>query len=64
MGRYAAGVDLGRWRLSGLLAWWFWQSAHIFFLIGFRNRAVVLIDWTVAYWTYERGARIIFDDRR
>ena len=43
----------------GLLAWWFWLSAHIFFLIGFRNRLVVLLDWTWAYWSYQRGARIV-----
>lgn len=59
IGRRAAVVDFGRLRLSGLLAWWFWLTAHIFFLIGFRNRLVVLIDWAAAYWTYRRGARII-----
>jgi NADH dehydrogenase len=59
IGRRAAVVDLGRLRVSGLLAWWFWLSAHIFFLIGFRNRLVVLIDWAGAYWTYRRNARII-----
>jgi NADH dehydrogenase len=59
IGRRAAVVDLGRVRLSGLVAWWFWLSAHIFFLIGFRNRLVVLIDWAAAYWTYRRSARII-----
>jgi len=59
IGRMAAVVDFGRVRLSGLLAWWLWLVAHIFFLIGFRNRVVVLIDWASAYWTYQRGARII-----
>ena len=59
IGRMAAVVDLGRIHLSGLLAWWFWLAAHIYFLIGFRNRVVVLIDWAAAYWTYQRGARII-----
>ncbi len=59
IGRMAAVVDLGRVRFSGMLAWWFWLLAHIFFLIGFRNRLVVLIDWASAYWTYRRGARII-----
>jgi NADH dehydrogenase len=59
IGRRAAVVDFGRLRISGLLAWWFWLSAHIFFLIGFRNRLVVLIDWAAAYWTYRRSARII-----
>lgn len=59
IGRRAAVVDFRRLRLTGLLAWWFWLSAHIFFLIGFRNRLVVLIDWAAAYWTYRRSARII-----
>ncbi|WP_058833532.1 NAD(P)/FAD-dependent oxidoreductase [Luteimonas abyssi] len=60
IGRQAAVADLGRVRLSGVLAWWFWLWAHVFFLIGFRNRLVVLLNWTWAYWTYQRGARIIF----
>ncbi|HVR81977.1 MAG TPA: NAD(P)/FAD-dependent oxidoreductase [Luteimonas sp.] len=59
IGRRAGVVDLGRLQLSGALAWWFWLSAHIFFLIGFRNRLVVLIDWAWAYWSYRRNARII-----
>lgn len=64
IGRHAAVVDLGRVRLSGLLAWWFWLLAHVYFLIGFRNRLVVLIDWADAYWTYDRGARIIIEASR
>ena len=59
IGRRAAIVDLGRLRFSGFIAWAFWLAAHVFFLIGFRNRAVVLLDWAVAYWTYQRNARII-----
>jgi NADH:ubiquinone reductase (H+-translocating) len=59
IGRRAAVVQLGPVRLTGIIAWWFWLTAHIFFLIGFRNRLVVLIDWASAYWTYRRGARII-----
>ncbi|HWW32772.1 MAG TPA: NAD(P)/FAD-dependent oxidoreductase [Steroidobacteraceae bacterium] len=61
IGRGAAVVDLGRVRLTGLVAWWFWLLAHVYFLIGFRNRLVVLIDWADAYWTYHRGARIIVE---
>lgn len=68
IGRMAAIVHLGRLQLSGVLAWWFWLAAHVFFLIGFRNRIVVLLNWAVAYWSYQRSARIIFgddqDDRR
>jgi NADH dehydrogenase len=59
IGRMAAVADFGRVRLSGLLAWWVWLTAHIYFLIGFRNRLVVLIDWAEAYWSYRRAARII-----
>jgi len=61
IGRMAAVVDLHGFRFSGLLAWWFWLAAHIFFLIGFRNRMIVLIDWAWAYFSYQRNARIILD---
>ena len=59
IGRRAAVVDLGKLRFSGYPAWAFWLLAHIFFLIGFRNRMVVLIDWAWSYWSYQRNARII-----
>lgn len=59
IGRMAAVVHLGRLKLSGLLAWWFWLCVHILFLIGFRNRLIVLINWAWAYWSYQRHARII-----
>lgn len=59
IGRRAAVVDIHGHQLSGTFAWCFWLTAHIFFLIGFRNRLVVLIDWAWAYFSYERSARII-----
>ena len=59
VGRKAAVADFGRIRLSGLPAWLAWSFAHIWFLIGFRNRLFVLIDWAWAYFTYDRGARLI-----
>lgn len=62
IGRMAAVVHLGRLKFSGTLAWWFWLAAHVFFLIGFRNRLVVLLNWAWAYWSYQRAARIIFGD--
>ena len=62
IGRMAAIVHLGRLQISGVLAWGFWLAAHVFFLIGFRNRIVVLLTWAVAYWSYQRSARIIFGD--
>ena len=63
IGRMAAVVDLRGLRFSGLLAWWFWLAAHVFFLIGFRNRIVVLLNWFLAYWSYQRAARIIVGHR-
>jgi NADH dehydrogenase len=57
-------VDLHGFKLSGLLAWWFWLAAHVFFLIGFRNRLVVLLNWAWAYWSYQRAARIILGSGR
>ena len=64
IGRMAAVVDLRGFQLSGLLAWWFWLAAHVFFLIGFRNRVSVLLNWALAYWTYQRGARIVLGQDR
>ncbi len=59
IGRLSAVVDMGWIKLSGIIAWLFWLAAHIFFLIGFRNRIVVLLDWAWSYWSYQRNARII-----
>lgn len=63
IGRNAAVVDLatplGPLRFSGYFAWLFWLFAHIYFLIGFRNRIVVLIDWASAYWSFRRYARVV-----
>jgi NADH dehydrogenase len=64
IGRSKAVALLGRMKLSGYPAWVMWLTAHIFFLIGFRNRIVVLIDWAWAYWTFQRGARIISEPPR
>jgi NADH dehydrogenase FAD-containing subunit len=59
IGRNQAVVDFGWMRLSGRLAWLLWVFAHIYFLIGFRSRIVVTLDWLWAYITFRRGARII-----
>jgi NADH dehydrogenase len=60
IGRAAAIADLpGGIRLSGLLAWLAWLFIHIFFLIGFRNRLLVIIQWAWAYLTFQRGTRLI-----
>jgi NADH dehydrogenase FAD-containing subunit len=59
IGRHAAVADFGWLRLSGYLAWLLWGAAHIYFLIGFRNRLAVMLDWMWAYVTYQRGVRLI-----
>jgi NADH:ubiquinone reductase (H+-translocating) len=59
IGRNAAIVSLGRLKLSGTPAWLFWLFVHIFFLIGFRNRFVVMLDWMWAYLSFHRSARIV-----
>jgi NADH:ubiquinone reductase (H+-translocating) len=63
IGRNAAVADFGRLRLSGFPAWLMWLVAHIYFLINFRNRVVVLIDWAWSYFTQDRYARIVIDRR-
>ena len=59
IGRAAAVADFGKFRMSGFLAWLAWLAIHIFFLIGFRNRFLVITQWAWAYVTYQRGARLI-----
>jgi NADH:quinone reductase (non-electrogenic) len=59
IGRAAAVAQFGRIHISGFVAWLSWLFVHIFFLIGFRNRLLVFIQWAWSYFTYERGARLI-----
>jgi NADH dehydrogenase len=59
IGRAAAVAQLGRIHISGFVAWLAWLFVHIFFLIGFRNRLLVFIQWAWSYVTYDRGARLI-----
>ena len=59
IGRNSAVAMIGRLHLSGYPAWLTWLVAHIYFLINFRNRLVVMIDWAWAYWTFQRHARIV-----
>jgi NADH:ubiquinone reductase (H+-translocating) len=59
IGRAAAVAEFGRIHISGFLAWLSWLFVHILFLIGFRNRLLVFIQWAWSYVTYERGARLI-----
>jgi NADH dehydrogenase len=59
LGRASAIAEIGRWRLSGLVAWLCWCFIHILYLIGFRNRLVVMLEWAWSYLTWQRGARLI-----
>jgi NADH:ubiquinone reductase (H+-translocating) len=59
IGRAAAVAEFGKVHISGFTAWLAWLFVHIFFLIGFRNRLLVFIQWAWSYFTYERGARLI-----
>jgi NADH dehydrogenase len=59
IGRAAAVADFGRFKCSGVLAWLLWLTVHIYFLIGFRNRALVLFQWAWSWLTGGRGARLI-----
>jgi NADH dehydrogenase len=59
IGRNAAIADLGWLRASGFAAWVLWLTIHIFWLIGFRNRLTVLVQWASAYLTYQRSVRLI-----
>ena len=63
IGRSKAVAMFGKVHVWGWLAWVTWLAAHIFFLIGFRNRLVVLIDWAWAYWTFQRSARIVIGSK-
>jgi NADH:ubiquinone reductase (H+-translocating) len=59
VGRRFGVMVLGRLRLAGSIAWVLWLVVHIMYLVGFRNRVLVLLEWAWAYMTYERGARLI-----
>jgi NADH dehydrogenase len=63
IGRGSAVVDIGPVRASGFLAWVFWLFLHIFWLVGFRNRAAVLGEWAWAYLTFQRRIRLITGDQ-
>jgi len=59
IGRKSAVVDFGWIQLSGFIAWLLWSLAHIYFLIDFRARVIVMMEWAWAYFTFKRGARLI-----
>ncbi len=62
IGRSAAVLDAFGIRLTGFIAWLGWLFVHLMFLVGFRNRVIVLINWAYNYFTYDRGVRLIFGD--
>jgi NADH dehydrogenase len=59
VGRGSAIADLNWVRLTGVVAWFAWLFLHIFMLIGFRNRLMVMLEWAVAYLTFQRNVRLI-----
>src|SRR6266849_7487384 len=59
VGRSFAVLEIGKIRLTGFVAWAMWLTIHIFYLIGFRNRFLVFFQWTWAYFTFQRGTRLI-----
>jgi NADH dehydrogenase len=59
IGRKAAVIDFGWIHLRGFIAWLIWTVVHVYFLIGFRNRLIVALNWLWAYFTFQRGARLI-----
>jgi NADH dehydrogenase len=59
LGRKSAVAQIGRLRLTGFVAWVLWSVAHIYFLIGFRNRLLVATNWAWNYVTFQRGTRLI-----
>ena len=62
IGKAAAVGDIGRLHVSGLVAWLMWLFVHIFFLIGFRNRFIVIVEWAWTYLRNDRGSRLITGD--
>jgi NADH dehydrogenase len=59
IGRRAAVVKFGKLHLTGFVGWLFWSVAHIYFLIGVKNRFIVAFTWLWDYVTFQRGARLI-----
>jgi NADH dehydrogenase len=61
IGRNKAVAQLGRFEFSGIFAWWLWLTVHVLSLVGFRSRVSVLIEWAIAYFTWQRGSRVILE---
>jgi NADH dehydrogenase len=61
IGRHAAVIDFGRFRLKGIIAWLLWALIHIYLLAGLQHRLLVAVQWFWRYLTYDRGARMIIE---
>jgi NADH dehydrogenase len=59
IGRYRAIAEIGKVKLRGQIAWWFWLLIHLMYLATFRNRIIVLVEWAYSYLTYQRGSRLL-----
>jgi NADH dehydrogenase len=59
IGRYRAIAEIGKVKLRGQIAWWFWLLIHLMYLATFRNRVIVLVEWAYSYLTYQRGSRLL-----
>ncbi len=64
IGKAKAVADFGWIRFSGFFAWLLWVLVHIFFLIGFKNRIIVMLEWIFAYFTHQKSARLIVDEKK
>lgn len=64
IGRSRAIADFGKLQVTGLIAWLLWLFVHIMYLVGFRNRVIVFIEWAYNYFTYQRGVRVITNSER
>jgi NADH:ubiquinone reductase (H+-translocating) len=61
IGRNKAVAQIGRYEFKGIIAWWLWLSVHILFLVEFRNRLAVVLEWAWAYFTWQRRSRVILE---
>ena len=59
IGRSAAVAHVGPFKFTGFMAWLTWLFVHLVFLVGFRNKLAVMLQWAYSYFSYKRGARII-----
>lgn len=64
IGRSRAVGVIGRWRIAGVVAWLLWAGVHIFYLIGFRTKILVMLEWAWIYLLFDRGARLITGESR